>query len=141
MDDYLTIGMDDLRTGPINVNTASVEVLACIPDLSEENARKLVDYRKANPDKLGSIAWIGNVLDAQIATEIGPYVTTNVSRYCVDVVAVGVHGRGFKRMVSLVDVSGEKPVVVYRRDLSASGWCLGEDIREESIIENEGRSL
>src|SRR5215468_1678904 len=46
--------------GRININTASAEVLACLPGISDtpDLAQTLVTYRQSNPDKLGTIAWL-----------------------------------------------------------------------------------
>jgi hypothetical protein len=55
----------------------------------------------------------------------GPYLTAQSWQVGVDVAAVGRHGRGYRRTLSVIDASGDSPKIVYRRNLSGLGWALG----------------
>lgn len=123
---------DEISEGLINVNTAPVEVLACIPGIGEAFASELVSYRQGQSlDQLLSIAWVAEVLDEESAIQAGPFITTRTYQYTADVAAVGLNGSGFRRVKMIFDTSEDGVRVVHRRDLSRLGWPLGEEIREE----------
>jgi len=137
--DYLTVHEGDYVYGLVNVNTASKEVLECIPGIGEEYANSIVAYREQNPDDLDSIVWITNVLDEESAIEAGRYITTKSYQFSVDIAAVGQDGRGFRRTLMMIDTADGDPVTLFSRDLSALGWPLGSALREEIASEkNEG---
>jgi competence ComEA-like helix-hairpin-helix protein len=54
--DDLTVS-DDEQPGAININTASAEVLACLPGVDEQLAQSIVSYRKS-AGFLPNIAWL-----------------------------------------------------------------------------------
>src|SRR5437867_2841411 len=64
MANEITVSTGPYLEGRINVNTASLAVLACLPGISSnpDLAQTLVNYRQANPDKLTSIAWVAEAL-------------------------------------------------------------------------------
>jgi hypothetical protein len=113
----------------INVNTASEAVLGCVPGVGTNNAPALVAYRLSHADKLRTVAWVADVLDRSSAIRAGPYLTTRSYQYTADIAAVGHHGRGYRRVKFVFDVSDGRPKVLYRQDLTRLGWALGRDIR------------
>jgi len=127
--DALCVSDDEYTTGLVNVNTACAEVLACLPGIGNEYANQLVAYRQGTTTELDTVAWVTNVLDEQAATQAGPYLTTRAYQFSADVAAVGRQGRGFRRVLFVFDTSGDKPVVVYRRDRTRLGWPLGAEVR------------
>jgi DNA uptake protein ComE-like DNA-binding protein len=129
--DSLTASDGSTSTCIVNVNTASGAVLACIPGIGQSFAEQLVSYRQGKTDELNTIAWVATVLDQDTATSAGPYLTTRSARYSVDVAAASATGRGFRRAQFIVDANGQKPVVLFRRDLSRLGWPLGATVRAQ----------
>lgn len=119
--------------GLVNVNTASETVLACIPGIGLENAGALVAHRQSNPDKLTSVAWVADVLDAAAAAEAGPYLTAYSYQIAADIAAVGTYGRGFQRVRYVIDLSTSPPTTVERQDLTALGWPLSETPRQTQM--------
>jgi len=115
----------------INVNTASAEVLACLPGMDLSKAQQLVSYRSTQADLGTDTEWVNEALEDGDLTEASEYFTGASYQYTVDVAAVGRHGRGFRRTRFVVDTSGEEPVVIYRKDLDRQGWALGQNLREE----------
>jgi DNA uptake protein ComE-like DNA-binding protein len=115
--------------GLINVNTASEAVLACIPGIGPENAPALVAYRLAHPDLLTSFAWLTQVLERGAIVRAGPYITDRSYQFTADVVAVARSGRGYVRERSIFDMTRGTPRIVFKQDLSASGWALGTQVR------------
>jgi DNA uptake protein ComE-like DNA-binding protein len=116
-------------TGLVNVNTASVAVLSCIPGIGPNNAVALVSYRIANPTSLTSLAWIKSVLSPGAIRRAGPYITDQSYQFSADIAAVGRYGRGYHREKVVFDTSGPTPRVIYRQDLSPYGWALGTRVR------------
>jgi len=139
--DHITTVTNSFIDGRININTASPDVLYCIPGISNY-VDQLVSYRRSNPDKLTSIAWVidatgltGN--DATtLATQIGNRITTKSYQFLADVAAVGPYGRGYRRVRFIFDTSGGSPRIIYRRDMTHLGWALGKNVRQVYLANN-----
>ena len=125
--------------GLINVNTASAEVLACVPGIGADNAPSLVAYRQSNPNSLTSVAWVTQVLNTQNATQAGRYLTTESYQFTADIAAVGHYGRGYSRVRFLFDTSDGTPKIRYRQDLTRLGWALGNTARQRLLLAQNTR--
>ncbi len=122
--------------GLVNVNTASTAVLQCLPGMDINKATQLVNYRQANltnPNNMGTVAWLTQVLDQATMIRLGPWVTGKTYQFSVDVAAVGRSGRGYRRTRFVMDTSSGSAVVVYRQDLSHLGWALGKSVRDQML--------
>jgi len=127
VDDALTTQEGDYVMGLVNVNTASRDVLACIPGIGEEYADELVSVRSGREaEELTTVAWVTEVLPEENAVLAGPYLTAKSYVFGADVVAVGLNGRGFRRDWLVLDTAGDGVTLVYRRDLTRCGWPLGD---------------
>jgi hypothetical protein len=116
--------------GLINVNTASTEVLSCVPGLSSGQAAALTSYRQSNTNLLnGSIGWVTQVLPLPNAIQAGPWLTGKTYQYTADIAAVGHNGRGYRRVRFVFDTSQGAPIIRYRQDLTHLGWALGKQAR------------
>ena len=137
--DEITVTDAAYWPGLINVNTASREGLACVPGIGTQYADQLVAWRVGKQDETATIAWVMEVFgeDQESATEAGPFLTTKSYQYSADIAAVGENGRGFRRTWFVVDMSGEEPAVLYRRDRTRLGWPLGSGIREDLAFMNQ----
>jgi type II secretory pathway component PulK len=116
--------------GLVNVNTASLTVLACIPGIGPTNAPNLVAYRLANPTALTSLVWITRVLSPAAIRRAGPYITDQSYQFSADIAAVGRFGRGYHRERVVYDTTLGTPRIIYRQDLSSLGWALGTQVRK-----------
>jgi DNA uptake protein ComE-like DNA-binding protein len=122
--------------GRININTASAEVLACLPGISDtpDLAQTLVTYRQRNPDKLGSIAWIVDALSQNRsvldALQTNDCITVRSYQFTADIAALGPNGRGYHRTRFIFDTADGSPKIVYRQDLTHLGWALGKQVRQ-----------
>lgn len=54
--DLVTISEEDVTRGPVNINTASEEVLTCLPGIDEGLARRIVSEREGEKDHYKSVA-------------------------------------------------------------------------------------
>jgi hypothetical protein len=149
-DEFATIANDiTVSSGPyiegrINVNTASVPVLACLLGGSTDLAQQLANFRQTNPDRLTSIAWVVDALgqnnsDALQMLQEGDYLTTQSYQFTADVVALGPFGRGYRRVRFVFDTSEGAPRIIYRRDLSHLGWALGKGLRQTWQLAKQAR--
>jgi type II secretory pathway component PulK len=125
--------------GRVNVNTASAAVLTCLLSGDTSAAQQLVTYRLSNPGNLGSIAWIVDALGQNYPTELqtlaaGDSITTQSYQFTADIAALGPHGRGYRRVKFVFDLSTGVPQIVYRQDLTQLGWALGKEVREKWLF-------
>ena len=124
-------------TGLVNVNTAGVMVLSCLPNMTTGTAQQLVSYRQSNrsdQNSLTSVAWVTGVLDAQTAAAIGPWITGRTYQLMADVAALGHNGRGYRRTRFIFDTHTGTTKILYRQDLSYLGWALGKDVRDKYLL-------
>jgi hypothetical protein len=119
----------------ININTASQEVLACIPGIGVELAPQVVAYRQSNGGQLNTVAWLGDALGWSLAENraniiaVGNWVCGRAYVVSADIAAVGHFGRGYKRAKYIVDMADGYPQMKYRQDLTYLGWALGKQVR------------
>lgn len=125
--------------GRVNVNTASVTVLACLLNGDLAAAQQLVNYRQMNSTSLGSIAWIIDALGQNFSADMqqlqaGDFLTTQSYQFTADVAALGPHGRGYRRVKFIFDTSTGTPQIVYRQDFTQLGWALGKEARDKWLL-------
>jgi DNA uptake protein ComE-like DNA-binding protein len=123
--------------GRININTASAEVLSCLPGISDtpDLAQTLITYRQSNLDKLGTIAWIVDALGqnntaALDVIQTNDCITVRSYQFTADIAALGPNGRGYHRTRFIFDTADGSPKIVYRQDLTHLGWALGKQVRQ-----------
>ena len=138
-DNITTVTNSAARTGLVNINTASLAVLACLPGIGSNTAPAVVAYRQSNPANLTSVAWLASVLDQSSAIQAGPHVTARSYQFSADVAAVGQYGRGYRRVRFVFDISEGTPKIIYRQDLTHLGWALGKEVREKLLLANNKR--
>jgi len=116
--------------GRVNVNTASVAVLTCIPGIGEDKAAELVGYRLSNASAVDSVAWVKEVLSQTQLADAGPFLTGQSYQFTADIAAIGKFGRGYRRTRFVFDMTEGSPKIIYRQNLSHLGWALGKDARQ-----------
>ena len=116
--------------GLVNVNTASRQVLVCLPGLEDSDASALLSKRAETGVDLTNIAWVLGALEAKKAVGIGDRITVRSYQFSADIVSVCGDGRGFRRCRIVVDARQSPPRVVYRQDLTHLGWPLDPDIMD-----------
>ena len=125
--DKLTTSDEETLPGLVNVNTASKEVLLCLPGLEESDVESLLSYRQSNED-LDSIAWVTEALDRDKAVAIGSYITVRSFQYSADIICLSGNGRAYKRYKAVYDMQSGSPKVVYWKSLTHFGWPLNRQI-------------
>jgi len=146
---YLTIYSYPLTAATpnrlINPFTASQLVLEAI-GFSQSQAQQIVDARESSAESSGQAGAAGYRWAVQAAgggAGGGAAFLTGASyRYSADIVAVSADGRAFRRVRIVVDASQYNPlgaslgnsppaVIIYRKDLTAYGWPLPSQIRDQ----------
>lgn len=130
--DALTVAEGEYIEGLVNINTASEQVLICVPGIDDESARLIVSSRQdKTSEERQSLAWIAGVLEASSCIEAGPHLTTRTYQFRLDVAALGRNGHGYRRDLMIMDTSEDNANVIYRKNLQRQGWALGKKVREE----------
>ena len=128
LSDRLTTSNQDNIPGLVNINTASREVLLCLPELEETDVDALLTKRDSADINLDSIAWVTEVLQPEKAVAIGEYITTQSFQHSADIVSLSGNARAYKRHRAVYDTRSDKPRIVYFKDLSHLGWPLETEI-------------
>jgi type II secretory pathway component PulK len=125
-------------TGLININTASLTVLNCIPTWLNGQAQQVVAYRDSNTNTLvtagASVIWITQVLSQADVLAAAPYITGHSYQFTADIAALGHDGRGYRRTRFIYDTTQGAPVIIHRQDLSDLGWALGKSVRDQYLL-------
>ena len=126
----VTTSTNALLEGLVNVNTATATVLACLPGLDAEKADALIATRSGT-DTQHSIAWLKDALEAQVAEQVGPFITGRSYVHTADIAALGHHGRGYSRVKFIFDTTEGGAKIRQRLDLTHLGWALGLEVRRQ----------
>ena len=145
--DGITTRNDENLLGLINVNTASKEVLLCLPGLEESDVSALLANRPTEQTDRDNIAWVAKALPQAKAVAVGSYITAKSFQFSADIVSVAGNGRAFRRCRIVVDARNNPPRVIYRQNLTYLGWPLSLEIIDqlrsgtsmEQVIQNIGK--
>lgn len=142
---YSQVGAGANANRVINPFTASPIVLEAI-GFSQAQAESIVGARETGASSSGSTGVAGYAWALQAAGggagAAATYLTGASYRYSADIVAVSPDGRAFKRVRIVVDCGQNNPlaatlgntppaVIVYRKDMTAYGWPLPGQIRDQ----------
>lgn len=117
--DNVTVSTDQESPGMININTASVDVLACLPGLDRDIAQRIVNQRQS----AGYFANIAQLLKIQGITEnilkpIAPLITTRSETFRI-ICEGRVDSSGARQRIQVIVHIGAHDVdtLSYREDL------------------------
>ena len=144
--DQITTSREENLVGLVNVDTAPRAVLLCLPGLEESDVDALLAKRQSPDTDLTNVAWVGDALTREKAVAAGDLITTRSYQFSVDIVAVSVNGRAFRRYRAIVDATTTPPRVIYWKDLTHLGWPLAPAILAslragESVVASVGPSV
>ncbi len=133
--------------GLININSASAQVLATVPGIDDALANEIIGAREAiPPDERGNIAWLftEKIVDADEFRKIGHHLTARGHQFSFR--AAGFSNQGQYRIIeAIVDLAGDRPRIIYLRDISRFGLPFEIDLpdsgTEESSAVLESREL
>jgi competence ComEA-like helix-hairpin-helix protein len=117
--DSFTVQSDSEQPGLVNINTASAEVLACLPGLTPELARAIVSYRAAN-GFFANIGWLLKVdgLSREVFKQVANRVTARSETFRI--ISEGkINSSGVRQRIQvIVHVgTGTPKTLSYREDL------------------------
>jgi DNA uptake protein ComE-like DNA-binding protein len=116
--------------GLINVNTAPMQVLMCLPGITQATAQSLVAARTGTTIAPGDTSWASTALGQAQFQAITPYITGQSYQFSADIVAVSGDGRAFKRVRIVVDARAQPAKIIYRKDLTGLGWPLPLEVQK-----------
>jgi len=117
--DYVSLTGDETLKGLVNINTASAQVLACLPGMSEETAAAAVRWRDRQKDGFKSVA---DLLDVEGMTVdrfkmVCPYVSARSDVFSVHSFGVVQNGEVCRCVEAVMDRTGNAVRIVQRREL------------------------
>jgi type II secretory pathway component PulK len=123
--------------GLVNVNTASVDVLAALPGMDANTAQQIVDLRKdLDPSVKKSIAWLytQDVLKADQFKAVAPYLTARSFQYYIKCIGYGWPCGRYRILEAVVDFSTATPRIAYLRDITQLGppFALDPTVTEQT---------
>jgi hypothetical protein len=118
------------QKGRINVNTASREVLRCLPGLTDSDADSLVTQRGQSGFGQTDVSWLATTLGQKATPTLLAWVTGQSYQFSADIVAASTDGRAFRRVRIVVDAqsTSDNPKIIFRQDLTEGGWPLDRSI-------------
>jgi hypothetical protein len=118
------------QRGRINVNTASREVLACLPGLNASDADSLVSKRGQSGFGGTDTSWIATTLGKKATPTLLQWVTGQSYQFSADIIAASTDGRAFRRVRIVVDAQSttDNPKIIFRHDITDNGWPLDRSI-------------
>ena len=80
--DDVSVSSDKEMSGVVNVNSASREVLECLPGISRETAQAIINFRQSN-GFLPNIAWLLKVqgITPEVLKQLAPRICTRSETY------------------------------------------------------------
>ena len=129
--DLISTSNDRNLVGLINVNTASREVLASLPELEDTDVDALIAGRPEDPAEANTIAWVVDALPQAKALAIGSFITGRAFQFSANIVSISGDGRAMRRCRIVVDARMRLPRVIYRQDLTSLGWPLSLEIIDD----------
>lgn len=143
----LAVNTNSYTYGRVNINSAPEPVLTAVfmgagvnEQAATSAAETLINYRRQNPDAIGSLAWMVAALgrDNPVVTAMATrdWLTTRSFQYSADIAAVGPNGRGYRRVRFVFDLSDGTTKIIHRQDLSRLGWAIGDTTRETLLAGN-----
>ena len=131
--DKITLKDGDTRTGLINVNTASAEILALLPGMDPQKAQAIVERREEDPpddseiqnyteeeikgNPFTNISQISELeeIDFETFREVVDVVTYRSHGYRIEANGLDAAGRVISTCVGIIDRTGDQVVVRYWR--------------------------
>ena len=122
--DLFTTTDEQRIAGLINVNTASLAVLATVPGIDEPLAETIVSTRRSiSPERRTTIAWLfqEGVVDAAKFKSLAQYLTARSFQYRFQVIGYGLPSGRFRVLEVGIDVTNGERRITYLRDITRLG--------------------
>lgn len=129
-----TTTVDPLSPSPglVNVNTASPQVLRCLPELQGEALEALLTTRaELTEEQAQSTAWLvtEGILTLEQYQQLAPWITADAIQFTIQSLGYADHIGTVVRLQTVVEMRGPMAQVLYYRDLTSLGAVF--PIRED----------
>jgi competence ComEA-like helix-hairpin-helix protein len=117
--DRLTLSTDTDLTGLININTAGLDVLACLPGVDRTLAQAMINYRKSSGffDNIADLLEVDGMTRA-IFKQVAPLITTRSETYRITCEGKINSSGARQRIEAIVHIDRENiETLGYREDL------------------------
>lgn len=122
--DVFTASDESQIAGLINVNTASLAVLATLPGVDEALAESIVSARRSiSPERRTTIAWLfqEGVVDAAKFKALAPLLTARSFQFTFQVIGYGLPSGRYRVLEAGIDVASGLQRITYLRDVTRRG--------------------
>ncbi len=122
--DLFTASPELQTDGLVNVNTASIAVLATLPGVDEPLAESIVSARRSlSPERRTTIAWLyqEGVVDAAKFKVLAPLLTARSFQFTCQVIGYGLPSGRYRVLEVGVDVAPGTRRITYLRDVTRRG--------------------
>jgi DNA uptake protein ComE-like DNA-binding protein len=131
--EYLPMLMDRLTVinpsqkqidGLINVNTAPLQVLQCLPGITEEEVALIIDVRNGlGVEEMKTTAWLvmNEAVSMDTFERIAPLITARGQQFMIESLGYADHIGMVTRLQVIVDMVGPIIETIYYRDLTRLG--------------------
>jgi len=126
------ISMPDQKKleGLVNILSAPIEVLICLPGMTTDFAEQIISFRTQNSDRNQDILWLDELLGRQMVIALGPYITHTSRTYSADIVSLGKQDKGLIRTYFVIQSQADDVKLLWRENRSHLGWPLAQELRE-----------
>jgi DNA uptake protein ComE-like DNA-binding protein len=138
--DLFTASKEPKQDGLVNVNTASVKVLAALPGLNDALAEAIISGRRSiSPERRNTIAWIfeEGVLTTDQFKKVAPYLTARSYQFVFHVVGYCLPSGRYRVIEASIDTQG-KGTVKAIRDLTRFGLPFNLEESTASPLASRG---
>ena len=131
--DKITLKDGDTRSGLININTASAEILALLPGMDPQKAQAIVERREQDPpddspihnytdeeikgNPFTNISQLSDLeeIDFETFREVVDWVTYRSHRYRIEANGIDAAGKVISTCIGIINRAGDQVVVQYWR--------------------------
>ena len=132
MMDRITVVPSVGSGGLININTAPLEVLATLPELTDEEVDEIIARRgQVHADSKQTTAWLvtENVLPMARYRELAPWITARGQQFTIEAIGHADHMGMSVRIQAVVEMKGKLHQILYYRDYTRLG--IGYPVRAD----------
>ncbi len=136
IEDRLTVDIDEVQIGRININTAPQPVLKSLFDDAETVLQIIQQRDSVDSWERESTVWLltRRILDLQTYRRIYPHITTRGAVHSGEIVVYREFGGPYLRRRLIIDASGEKAQRVAWTDLTERGLPIRtSDLRYQGL--------
>ncbi len=113
--DLVTVREEEVIKGIVNINTASREVLACLPNLDEQVADSIVRERQENPEGFSTIVDVLSVegVTIDLLKKLAPHISVRTDVFSARSFGVVANGDTYRCVSAVIDRTEDEVRILY----------------------------